>query len=424
MSSPRAATSAPDSALGRSFARRMAPLAAFVGALVAVAPPVVYALVGTSRMRVHAEREAAEAAAELSVLATREPYFWRYNARKVVGAGTGRPDPAAVATLRVADCAGETLVGAAQLGLPEEGGGAQAWAPIRARGGVVAWVHASGAVTSLHEETVALAGGSLALGVALGLVLWLVPTGVVRRQARRLDETVARLGAAEVALVEANQGLARRVEDAVREARRLSERVVSIQEEERARIARDLHDSVGQLLTALQIDLQLAHHGAAERLEAALELADRSLEELRRVVRDLRPLELEAGGLAEALRATAERFEVRTGIPTSLRHDGPDVTDPDAAVCLLRVLQEALTNVSRHAAASEVGLRLHVTPGRATLEVTDDGCGFDPERVVGTGIAGMRERTRFLGGSVVIRSAPGGGTSLVAETALDGKKET
>ena len=421
MSSPRAATSGPDAALARSFARRMAPLAALVGLLVAVAPPLVYELVGRHRLRGRVEAEARSVAEVIGGLAVREPYFWRYNVHKVVGAGSGRPDPDVVVSMRVAGCDGATLVGPEELGLAPRGGGARAWAAISARGRVVAWVQATGAVTALHEQALALGGGSVALGVALGVLLWLVPTGVVRRQGRRLDETVRRLGAAEAALVEANLGLARRVDEAVGEARRLSQRVVSIQEEERARIARDLHDSVGQLLTALQIDLQLARQGGADgprRLEAALSLAERSLQDLRRVVRDLRPLELEGGGLSGAMGATAERFELRTGIPTSLRHDGPDVADPAAAVCLLRVLQEALANVSRHAGASEVGVGLRVDANRATLQVSDDGRGFDVERARGSGIAGMRERARFLGGSVVVRSAPGEGTTVTAEIPL------
>lgn len=432
MSSLQAHTSGREAALARSFARRMAPVAAMVGLLVAVAPPLVTELVGQHRLRALVAQEAQDVADTLGDLATRQPYFWRYTARKLIGAGL--PDRSVVGELRVTGCDGETLLSPADLGVDEAGEGAVAWAAVWARDRVVAWVRAAGAVTPVHDAALAIGVGSGLAGLALGVLLWLVPTGVVRRQARDLDATVARLAAAEVALVDANRGLATRVEEAVREVRTLSERVVSIQEEERGRIARDLHDSVGQLLTALQIDLQLASGSREDardrRLQAALSLAERSLGELRRVVRDLRPLELEGGGLAEALRATAERFEVRTGVVTSLRHEGPDVDDEAAAVCLLRVAQEALANVSRHAAASEVGILLRVGDGVARLEVTDDGRGFVPGSVragpascdvaSGSGLAGMRERARFIGGEVTVTSAPGKGTVVSIEVPAAG----
>lgn len=418
MSSARAATSGREAGLARSFARRMAPVAAAVGLLVAVAPPLVTELVGLERLRADVAVQAELVAGALGDLATREPYFWRYNAPKVVAAR--QINRGVVADLRVTGCDGETLLsrdhgGGAGLG------GAVAWAPVRARDRVVAWVRAAGAVGEVHRVAVVVGLGSGIAGAALGALLWIVPTAVVRRQARELDAAVARLLAAEAALLDANQGLTRRVEEAVGEAHALSERIVSIQEEERGRIARDLHDSVGQLLTALQIDLQLSP-GEPARLQAALSLSERSLEELRRVVRDLRPLELESGGLAVALRALVERFEIRTGLTASVRHEGPDVAGEAAAVCLLRVAQEALANVSRHAAATEVGVLLRVDGGGARLEVRDDGRGFDPGAVSGSGLAGMRERARFIGGELTVRSGAAG-TEVVAEVPVrDGER--
>jgi signal transduction histidine kinase len=173
---------------------------------------------------------------------------------------------------------------------------------------------------------------------------------------------------------------------------------------------------VGQALTALQIDLELARSRpseAARRLGECATVCEETLADLRRVVHDLRPPELDAGGLAEFLRAYTERFEIRTGIPVSFRTSGGDVESQEVATCLFRILQEALTNVSRHARAHEVGVSLAVRDGTVAMEVTDDGGGFDPAATPrGTGFRGMRERCDFLGGTLEVDSRPGGGTRL------------
>ena len=174
---------------------------------------------------------------------------------------------------------------------------------------------------------------------------------------------------------------------------------------------------MGQQLTALQIELSLSRERGPEglaRLEEAIRSCEGILAEIRRVVRDLRPVELEHNDAVEALAALAERFELRTKIATSFKVErGAEVAGEGVAVCLLRILQEALTNVSRHAGASEVGIVLAVRADAISLEIADDGQGFDDAaRPSGSGLLGIRERCAMLGGTASIRSTPGEGTTV------------
>jgi signal transduction histidine kinase len=162
---------------------------------------------------------------------------------------------------------------------------------------------------------------------------------------------------------------------------------------------------------------------ATRHLESAVRMCREALDEVRRVVRDLRPPELGAQDAIEALRGYAERFEERTGIATSFRALGGPLGGGDAAVCLFRVLQEALTNVSRHAAAHEVGVTVEVSVEQVSMEVADDGSGFDPAGGgSGTGLRGIRERCAFLGGSAEVQSTPGAGTRLAVRLPVRGGK--
>ncbi len=375
---------------GRAFARRMAPAAVLVGVLVALAPPAVYTAVGVRLAADQARVYASHLAASLRPVVLRQPRLWRYNAGKVVAATAPHRDHPDIASVRITDCRGETLFTPARLavgtGAP---GGPAVRAAVRGHGGTVAWVEVR-LDPGPHRRTrnlLALASGLL--GLLLGGLVYLYPTRVVRRQAVRLEE---------------------------------GRSVVRIQEEERRRIARDLHDGLGQSLTALKLGLEAARAHPAEvsgRLEEAGHTCDETLEELRRVVHDLRPPGLEAGDVTEVLRALTERFELRTGIRVSLSARLAVRPSEELAVALLRVAQEALANVGKHARASEVGVVLEGTARTVELEVHDDGGGFDPEADNGgSGLPGIRERVAFLGGSVAVHSEPGGGARLTVRLPL------
>jgi PAS domain S-box-containing protein len=224
----------------------------------------------------------------------------------------------------------------------------------------------------------------------------------------------------------------RRAEERVRESREelraLTARLQSIREEEQARIARDLHDELGQLLTALKMGLRSLEatvgtvdpqnaSGVLDRVVAASEMVDQTLSTIRRIATELRPGSLDRLGLVPALRQEIRNFEERTGIPceASLPEQLPEL-DPSVATALYRICQEAMTNVHRHAMASRVAIRLQMDSSAITLQVEDDGRGFEPT-VAGSpqalGLLGMVERAEGLEGHVYFQRADGRRGTLV-----------
>lgn len=228
----------------------------------------------------------------------------------------------------------------------------------------------------------------------------------------------------------------RRLQDALEHSlartRLLSERLVAIQEEERRMIAHELHDEVGQGLTAAKIHLQamerMARDHAAfpqENLREALAAVARTLEQVRSLSLDLRPMQLDDLGLTVSLGALLERDAAAAGWVAHYDPDvRPDRIETGLALACYRVAQESLTNIMRHAAASEVWVRLAQGADELELSIRDDGRGFDVAAVVGSGGAsslglfGMEERVRSMGGAFEIRSARGQGTEVVARFPL------
>lgn len=220
-----------------------------------------------------------------------------------------------------------------------------------------------------------------------------------------------------------------RYEETVRarsELERLSARLVDAQEEERRTISRELHDEVGQSLSALLVDLGnvLAilrddDISARKLLGTIKQLAEQSLQSVRNMALLLRPSMLDDFGLVPALRWQAREASRRTG--TEIRLAADDAADelPDEyKTCVYRVVQEALNNVSRHAGAQSVQVVVRQEPERLVLSVRDDGKGFDVKHARGLGLIGMEERVRRLGGVFEIHSAPGRGTHLQVDLPL------
>jgi PAS domain S-box-containing protein len=206
----------------------------------------------------------------------------------------------------------------------------------------------------------------------------------------------------------------------------LSRKVLVAQEEERSRISRELHDELGQLLTALRFEIDWLRKRMARGDEQALgsfansvELVEKAAAELRRICKGLRPPLLDDLGLDPASRLLVDEFRERTGIDARFTLElgaGQRQIPPEIALAVYRVLQESLTNVSRHSGASavEIGLRRDAS-GEIALVVVDNGRGFDPASPAlaqGSGMAGMRERSAIVDGRLEIRSSPGHGTSV------------
>jgi two-component system sensor histidine kinase UhpB len=207
--------------------------------------------------------------------------------------------------------------------------------------------------------------------------------------------------------------------------RELSRMILHAQEEERYRLARELHDEAAQSLTSLLIHLRLLERAgkpedAQQQVHELRELTARALEDVRRVALDLRPTILDDLGLGPALEWRMDEFNKVDGIQATIRVSGIDRRlARDTELALYRVGQEALSNVSRHAHAHHVAIGLQQIEGTVELEIRDDGVGFDlqcvhPTSGHGLGLVGMRERVATLGGTLVINSQPGSGTCIVA----------
>jgi len=217
--------------------------------------------------------------------------------------------------------------------------------------------------------------------------------------------------------------------------RHMAERVIAAQEEERQRISRELHDDLGQALTThllalrnLQEDLSIPVETMFERLQSLYEGSYELFVKIRRLARDLRPPVLDALGLKVAMQTYCTEFTRRTHLPVIFEADASIPELPDAHnITLYRVLQEALTNVVKHAQASQVWVDLSLEEDRVNLTVQDNGVGISEEKSESTGplrlsngigLAGLLERITIAGGTLNISSAPKRGTILSAQFPL------
>ena len=208
--------------------------------------------------------------------------------------------------------------------------------------------------------------------------------------------------------------------------RRLSSHLESVRESERARIARELHDELGSVLTALKMDLSwiakatIAKHKSfpAEKFARIIRTVDSAIQTTRKITTELRPSILDNLGLWAAIEWQAQQMEERLGINVQLEigpHENDSDLDSNRATALFRIVQEALTNVARHANASVIEIRARASEDEVTIEVSDNGRGMDSGQLVGTaslGLLGMYERARSFGGETQIVSAPAGGTTV------------
>jgi PAS domain S-box-containing protein len=226
----------------------------------------------------------------------------------------------------------------------------------------------------------------------------------------------------------------RHSESALRQAAQdlhgLTRRLVQAEEVERRRLARELHDRVGQSLSALNINLDLISRDSQalspalrQRLEDSLGLVDGTLQSIEGVMADLRPPLLDEYGLAAALGWHSDEFSRRTGVQVTVTDRTPDAgkaARPEAAVALFRIAQEALNNVLKHAQAKSVRIDVSATDEELVLDVHDDGRGFDPRaaRRGRWGMTTMRERAEAAGGQLHVDATPGQGTRIHARVPL------
>jgi two-component system sensor histidine kinase UhpB len=209
-----------------------------------------------------------------------------------------------------------------------------------------------------------------------------------------------------------------RIED---ERRRSGRAVLRAQEEERRRLARDLHDEVNQSLTAILLRLealnQTAPPGTEDELGEVKKLVNQAMDELLKLARQLRPSALDDHGLTSAIMSQVRRFSSQTGVKADVETSGePHGLESDQEIAVYRFAQEALSNIAQHADASNVKVDLSANGHGLRVKIRDDGRGFDPDAErEGTGLVGMAERARLVGARLEVRSRPNAGTSLTLE---------
>ncbi len=251
--------------------------------------------------------------------------------------------------------------------------------------------------------------------------------------ANRFESMRQQIANAYEAVEESNMVLESRVEERTAQLGKLLSRLISAQEDERSRLARELHDETAQTLGAVSIALARASNSipadggtSSTHLEHAREMVDLLIEDTRRLILDLRPMILDDLGLVPAIRWYADSRLGEIGVETTIQVGGSDVRPlPHVEAALFRIVQEAINNVTRHAAARKVGIEIFSTESSVRIVLSDDGSGFDPSAAAGesdghVGLAGMTERVALLGGEISIRSQPGVGTTIMVETPLTG----
>jgi signal transduction histidine kinase len=262
-----------------------------------------------------------------------------------------------------------------------------------------------GLLSKFQTRLAAVLGAALALGL-----------GMAAFSARRILTLEARASAQY-----------REVAQARRQLQSLSARLVETQETERRSLSRELHDEVGQALSAVLVELRnlSARSGeqSREQVETIRGLVENTVGVVRNMALLLRPSMLDDLGLIPALRWQAREVSKRTSMEVSVVTDlATDDLPDEYKTCVYRVVQEALHNCSRHSHAGTVQIRVREEPGRLSLTIQDDGQGFDAKQSKGLGLLGMEERVTGLGGRLEVHSEPGSGTILAVELPFNSKE--
>lgn len=425
---------------------RLRPLVLLICIAVAATAPFAYYVLGLGALRVQASVAATQVAEVIRADAEQRPVLWRYDSLKLLEHLRNYELQQSVARVEVVDARGEPIDPAAR-----EAAAARADEPLLWERHAVlvndelvaeAWVAMS--MRELRRETLALLVLFGALGAVLAGLTWWLPLRSISQAELEISALIGRVEASQAELATLAGNLEKQVEErssqlslAYHELRRkeqnlreLSARAVELQESERRVIARDLHDAAGQTLTAIRINLELlaqtlARPGsdATPLVKRTATLVDETVEEIRRAVGSLGPAVVEDVGLAEAIARLCDDVAEHTGSTVLRSFTLDDLELPPALeTTAYRVVQEALTNVTRHARASHIDVRLASVDEGLEITIVDDGVGFDLQRTTQEsdrhGLLGMRERVELIGGRIDIDSKSGAGTRIRATLPL------
>ena len=428
--------------VGPSLGARLRPLLALLAFLVALSAPVAFYVGSVGGRRAQAESLARKVGRAVAQEVRERPALWRYDTPKVALRLRLLEEYEPRMQVVITDSVGQPVRALGEAVHKELARGDRVWgvAPVAGLGPDPAghvWVAAS--VAQVRRRTLLLVVPFALLALALAGGLYLSAMGEARRADGRIGALLAHLRASRAELAHLADGLEVQVQARSEQLARalgqlrhkearlrdLSQRAVAALEDERRAIARDLHDSAGQALTAIRIHLQvIAQHPQApaavrDQATRTFALVDRALGEIRRAVRALGPAVLDDVGLREALVRMCEDMAEAGGLELDLAVDPGLSADPAVDATVYRLVQEAMTNVVRHAGAASVRVSVAGANGRVQVCVADDGSGFVVGQVGDThGLVGMRERAELLGGELQVDSAPGRGTTVRASVPL------
>jgi signal transduction histidine kinase len=438
--------------LAEALAARLAPLLAIFAALLAIGAPLAHHVVGVREVRVGCQALASQVAEVLAHEADERPVLWRYDSIKIIAHLRTYRLHQGVAAIDVLDArnrsteAGSSVPNAPALWCSHA---------VRSQNQPVGAVWVAMDLSAIRRTSLLLLGVFAVLGVLLGGVVYTLALRTASRASKRIEDLVDDLQSSRAAVEALNVGLEKDVQarteelrEAYSELRHTAARAVMLQEDERRAIGRDLHDSVGQALTAIRIHAQLAVELSDDEAQRAKVLArvcsttDAALEELRRALARLGPAVLDEVGLRQALDRMLDAFSDHSKL--IITREIADVRDlsPALELAIYRIAQEALTNTAKHASASRVSVTLRrlESPARCQLVVRDDGVGIaddassyalktgrmhrrsaapqaaaaGPNTSRAQGLRGMRERAELLGGQLTVESAADTGTIISA----------
>lgn len=433
---------------------RLGPLAFLLLVVITISAPLAFYVLGRSAVGVQAEATARQVAEVIRQEALERPLLWKYDTPKIlahirtygVHESIVRIDVVGPTGLLIDEGSDETLEELARRKV------IWAAAPVLANDENVGTVWVAVSMTDLQRDAILLLAAFAMMGTILaGLMYWL-PMRAMGRAQEDIEGLLRRLGESQAALATLNENLEHEVEarnaelsrayrhlqEKEQNLRELSTRAVGLQEAERRGIARELHDSAAQSLTAIRIHLQLMNDllavgsttddasatdadpkrsRLAQIAGKTMGMVDDTVEEIRRAVNQLGPAVLDDVGLEQALERAAEDLADTAGLEVDCTVELPTTVEAAVETTCYRLVQEALTNVARHAGASRVEVVVRPVVAGLSIDVRDDGAGFEPEsarRGPSRGLVGMHERVELLGGSLRIESTPGEGTRVHA----------
>jgi signal transduction histidine kinase len=274
-------------------------------------------------------------------------------------------------------------------------------------------------IQQLSQQADAMRGGDLSTPIAVAGDFEIETLARTLDEARsRLRATLDELQAFNVRLEEQVAARTRVIVQQDEQRKALVRRLLNATEDERRRLARELHDEIAQLLTVIQLSLHRIDLDTPE-MRRASELLTRTQQEIHRIIYDLRPSLLDDLGLPTAMKSYAQDNLVRHGLSVNLEIDEGLPARPEIETVIFRIYQELVTNILRHAKAEQVSIELYERDGMLVLAVEDDGQGFDPEaKSDGAGVTGMRERAALVNGTIRFDAEPGMGTHVVVEIPL------